>query len=82
MMCSNGYGMGWGMWLLMGVGMLAVWVLIILLIRALLPSRVQYAVESAPRPDPRTLLKETLARGEITTEEYERRRRLIVDGHS
>lgn len=82
MMCSNGYGMGWGMWLLMGVGMLAVWVVTIVVIRALLPSRVQHAGDGAPRPDPRTLLKESLARGEITVEEYEYRRRLIVGGHS
>jgi putative membrane protein len=27
-----------------------------------------------------TLLKERLARGEVTPEEYEQRRRLIVDG--
>ncbi len=82
-MWGNGYGMGWGwgMWLLMGVGMIAFWVVVIFVIRALLPGRGGSKDAAAARPDPLTLLKERLARGEITPEEYEQRRRLIVDGH-
>lgn len=81
MMWGNGYGMGWGIWLLIGAGTLAFWIVIILAIRALLPGRAQTKDVAAARPDPLTLLKEGLARGEITPEEYEQRRRLIVDGH-
>ena len=33
------------------------------------------------RPDPLMLLANPLARGEVSVEEYEQRRRLIVDGH-
>ena len=80
MMWGNGYGMGWGMWLVIGTGTLAFWLVIILAIRALLPGRARTNA-GADRPDPLTLLKEGLARGDVTPEEYELRRRLIVDGH-
>jgi putative membrane protein len=51
----------------------------VLVIRALLPAgRVR---QESTRTDPLTLLKESLARGEVSLEEYEQRRRLIVDGH-
>lgn len=79
MMWGNGTGMGWWMWLVMGGGALAFWIVIVLVIRALLPA-ARVRQESA-RPDPLTLLKESLARGEVSLEEYEQRRRLIVDGH-
>lgn len=75
-----GYGMEWWMWLVMGGGTLAFWLVIALVIRALLPGRDRMTA-GADRPDPLTLLKEGLARGEVTPEEYEQRRRLIVDGH-
>lgn len=78
MMWGNGHAMGWLMWLILGVGTLAFWIVIILLVRALLPSRTQ-RVEAPPRPDPLTLLKESLARGDVSIEEYEQRRRLLSD---
>lgn len=80
MMWGNGFGMGWGMWLVMGGGTLAFWLVVVLAIRALLPGRDR-TNPAGDRPDPLTLLKEGLARGEVTPEEYEQRRRLIVDGH-
>jgi putative membrane protein len=71
--------MGWWMWLVMGGGALGFWVVIVLVIRALLPAgRVR---QESTRTDPLNLLKESLARGEVSLEEYEQRRRLIVDGH-
>ncbi len=79
-MMGNGFGMGWGMWLLMGSGALAFWLVVILVIRSLLPGKTPTSPPT-PRPDPMTLLKEALARGELTPEQYEQRRRLIVDGH-
>ena len=78
MMWGEGYWNGW-MWLVMGAGTLTFWVVVILVVRALLPNRGPQGSES-PRPDALTLLKERLARGEVTPEEYEQRRRLIVDG--
>ena len=75
-----GAGMGWWMWLVMGVGTLAFWAVIVLAVRVLLPGRAGQS--GAPqRPEPLTLLKERLARGEVSPEEFEQRRRLIVDGH-
>ncbi len=80
MMWGNGYSMGWVMWLVMGLGVLGFWVVIALVVRALLPDRAARTVTPAG-PDPLSVLKERLARGELTPEEYEQRRRLIVDGH-
>ncbi|WP_068397280.1 SHOCT domain-containing protein [Kribbia dieselivorans] len=79
MMWGNGYEMGWWMWLVMGGGTLAFWIGVVLVIRALLPTAG--GKPATARPDALTLLKEGLARGEMSTEEYELRRRLIVDGH-
>ena len=79
MMWGDGYWSGW-MWLLMGAGTLTFWVVVILVVRALLTHRGPQSSESQ-RPDALMLLKERLARGEVTPEEYEQRRRLLVDGH-
>ncbi len=80
MMWGNGYGMGWGMWLVMGTGTIAFWVVIVLVVRALLPGRDGGRSNVSANPEPLALLKERLARGELTPEEYEQRRRLIADG--
>ncbi len=80
MMWDNGYSMGWVMWLVMGLGVLGFWVVIALVVRALLPGRAARTGTPAG-PDPLSVLKDRLARGELTVEEYEQRRRLIVDGH-
>lgn len=77
MMWNN--GMGWGMWLVMGSGALAFWLVVILVIRSLLPDRTKD--NTARRTDPLTLLKEALARGEVSVEEYEQRRRILSDAH-
>lgn len=79
MMWGDGYDMSWWMWLAMGTGTVAFWVVIVLAIRALLPGRENG--DGPQRPDPLTLLKQRLAGGDLTPEEYEQRRRLIVDGH-
>lgn len=78
MVWGDGSMGGW-MWLLMGAGTLAFWVAVVLIVRALLP--VAAATRQPGRPDPLILLNERLARAEINAEEYERHRRLIVDGH-
>ena len=78
-MWGNGNGMGWGMWLVMGAGTLVFWFVVLMAVRALAPGRA--GQNAADRPAPLTLLKEALARGELSPEEYEQRRRLLVDGH-
>lgn len=78
-MWSSGFGIGPGMWLVMGLGTLAFWILVAVAVRALFPKRSGSPVQA--RPDPLTLLAERLAGGDISVAEYERRRRLIVDGH-
>ena len=77
MMWGNGWGMGWGGWLVMGFGTVAFWVVVVLLIRALLPSSGGDRLRRSA--DPLDILNERLDRGEVTPEEYEQRRRLIVE---
>lgn len=83
MMWGYDYGMGWGwgMWLVMAAGMIAFWAIIVLVMRALWRGGRGENPAAAPRPDPLALLKEGLARGEISPEQYEQRRRILVDGH-
>jgi putative membrane protein len=66
------------MWLVMTAFVLLFWVVVLLLIRAFLPV-TRPGDQPAARPEPLTLLKERLARGEITPEEYEERRRILTD---
>ena len=80
MMFNNGSGMGWVMWPVMGSGALAFWLVVIVVIRSLLPER-STKDSSAPQTDPLTLLRESLARGEVSVEEYEQRRRILSDAH-
>lgn len=71
------HSMDWGMWLLMGVSTVAFWALVLLVVRALLD------VPRGSSPDPAgpvLLLQERLARGELTPDQYEQHRRLLVDG--
>ena len=79
MMWGSGFGMTWWMWLAMGAGTLAFWVVIFMAVWALLPGREKEG--DTTRPDPLTLLRERLARGEVNPVVYEQRRRLLVDGH-
>lgn len=76
MMWGSGYQMGWWTWVVMGGGTLTFWVVVVLLVRSLLPAN-----RDTERPDPLTLLKERLAHGDLSPEDYEQRRRLLVDGH-
>jgi putative membrane protein len=77
MMWGSGFGMGWAGWLVMGLGTIAFWVVVVLVVRALLPTGGTPAPKG--HADPLGVLNERLARGDVTPEEYEQRRRLIVD---
>lgn len=71
----NGWGhmMGWGWGWFGGLGMLLFWVVIIALAVVLLRGRGPVQT----RPDPLDILKERFARGEISKEEYEERRKIL-----
>lgn len=73
-------GMGPGMWLLMAAGTLGFWFLIAMLVRAILGDRRPGTGASGPAvvPSPLHLLGDRLARGEITAEEYQQRRRALA----
>lgn len=73
-------GMGGGWWVLMMIGMLVFWTVlvigIVMLVRHYSPRGI------APLSQPRSnsaveILKERFARGELTEEEYLRRRKLL-----
>ena len=70
-------GMGWGMWLLMVGSTLAFWAVVFIAVRVLL--NVPKGEPTEPS-GPVLLLQERLARGELTPEQYEQHRRLVVDG--
>lgn len=64
-------GVGW--WILMMLGMVIFWGLVIYGVVWL----VRGAASPAPRETPAEILQRRLARGEISVEEYERRRALL-----
>jgi putative membrane protein len=80
MMFWNGNG-GWNPWMiaLMWFGMLVFWALVAWGIVALIQSSGGQARGLTPA-DPEQILKERLARGEITMEEYERLRAVMKSG--
>ena len=72
-------GMGGGGWILMTLAMVAFWALVIFAIVAIFRG-TQRPTESTPdRRDPRQILDERFARGEIDEEEYHARRSVLGD---
>lgn len=75
---NQGYGMGW----FGGIFMILFWVVviagIIFAIRYLTTGKVGPGEESSR--EPLEILKERYARGEITTEEYEERKKVLESG--
>lgn len=67
------------MWLGMLAGVLAFWVIAVLAVRALFPGQKSTGADR-PRPDALTLLDEALARGDVSIDEYEKRRHLLING--
>ncbi len=73
-------GMGGGWWILMMIGMVVFWVVFVIGIVALL--RLYGPQRGGMRPQPPSssaieILKQRLARGELTEEEYTRLRKLL-----
>lgn len=78
----NGYygGMGWGGWVLMALVMVAFWALVVYAIVALFRGNgTSSSIETGHPTDPRRILDERLARGEIQLEEYQARKDALVD---
>ena len=72
-------GVGWGGWVLMVLTMVAFWGLVIYAILALFRSNSAPSTgpDGAPA-DPRRILDERFARGEIDLDEYQARREALV----
>jgi putative membrane protein len=74
MMNNYGYGMGIGGWILMALGVIAIWALVVALAVAA-RGPAQRSQPSAPGPENHAerVLAERFARGDIDSDEYERR---------
>ena len=77
MMMWNGGGWAWWQVLLMWIGMIAFWALVIWAIWALVVAATRRPDEHRADRSARQILDERLARGDIDTEEYRRRRDAI-----
>jgi putative membrane protein len=72
---------GWGGWLLMSFGMIAFWTLVVVAVIALVRGLRDDGSQRRPAEvDPRRLLDERFARGEIDAEDYKARRELLDSG--
>jgi len=76
MMWFWGDGVSWWGWLVMAVGMVAFWGLIVWAVWAF-AAALRRPPEGRGPVDPRRILDERLARGEIDPEEYRRLRDLL-----
>jgi putative membrane protein len=76
-----GYEMVWWMWALMIVGTLGLWALVILVVRAAFHGKPAATPPPSPSSGPVRLLDDRLARGEISSEEYQRARNLLDSPH-
>ena len=77
-----GAGVGWWMWVVMGLGTIGFWLLVAYLVRTVMDGRFSGRSEMTPTgPEPLRLLDERLARGEIDREEYQRIRDTLIHAH-
>ena len=76
------YGMDWWMWALMILGTVGLWALVVLVVRDAFQARpTQKQLPPRSSSDPIRLLDDRLARGQISSEEYERARNLLTGAH-
>lgn len=78
----NGYynSMGWGGWLLMGLAMVAFWGLIAYAVLTLFRGgSASTSTQGTDPTDPRRILDERLARGDIQVEEYQARKDALAN---
>ena len=75
-------GMGWGGWVVMTLTMVAFWSLVVFGIIAIFRSdRDDRANQGTAQRDPRQILDERFARGEIDADEYHARRDALSAAH-
>jgi putative membrane protein len=80
----NGYygGVGWGGWLAMALVMLVFWGLVVFAVVAMFRGCTKSSTAPSADPvdptDPRRILDERLARGDIQVEEYQSRKDALV----
>jgi putative membrane protein len=80
MMFGYHNGVGWGGWVLMALAMIAFWGLVFYAIVALFRRSSQSGTgPDDTAADPRRVLDERFARGEIELEEYQARRDVLVE---
>ncbi len=76
-----GSGAGWGSWLFMILGIVGFWALVVVAIIALIRGVHDDAAVRNGRPareeDPRQVLDERFARGELDVQDYQERRGLL-----
>ena len=71
-------GVGWGGWIIMTLAMVAFWALVVFAVLALF--RTQRSGDATPdHRDPRQILDERFARGEIDEDEYHARSSVLRD---
>ena len=70
-------GDGWGGWIPMTISMIVFWGAVIALVAWVV--RRPDSGRGPARPDPKTILEERFARGEIDREELEERRRVLEE---
>lgn len=80
MMFGYDNGVGWGGWVLMALVMVAFWTLVVYAVVALFRGDATSSRSETGRPtDPRRILDERFARGEIQLDEYQARKEALVD---
>jgi uncharacterized membrane protein len=77
----TGHGMNGWMWALMILGVVAVWTIVLVVVRAMIDDGSTGRAQDPPNHvESMRLLDERLAQGAITTQEYERTRDLLTGG--
>lgn len=66
-------GMGWGGWVLMAVAMVVFWALVVVAVVAIFRGTQRFGASVPNHRDPRQILDERFARGEIDEDEYRAR---------
>jgi putative membrane protein len=79
-MMGYGWGMGPDGWLWMLGGLVLLIGIVVLVVRGMGGfDRADRRTDTSPRPDPRDILRERFARGEITEAEFEQAKRALGD---
>lgn len=75
-----GFGMGWGMWLVMLLGTIGFWLLVAYIVRLVVHGPPHKPDGPVDEPTAMQILDRRLARGEIDADEYQQAKRLLGQG--